>query len=109
MVKENRGTKIKTLNSLEILLELALIQAHSGIVKALSSLLKSVLVDFNKLLDDIIVISDSIRFVFVTNEQGKIVYNKVSTNSFLLDPNQASVLGVDMQILKKLLKLYDEI
>lgn len=65
--------------------------------------------NFDKLLDDIIAISDSIRFAFVTDGQGKIVYSKVSTKSFLLDKNQASVLGVDMQVLKRLLKLYDEI
>ena len=65
--------------------------------------------NFERLLDGIISISDSIRFVFVTNAQGKIVHSKVSTNSFLLDSNQASVLGVDMQVLRQLLKLYDEI
>jgi len=64
--------------------------------------------DFNRLLDDIVAISDSIRFVFVTNMEGKIVYSKVSTKSFLLDKNQSSVLGVDMQVLRQLLKLYDE-
>ncbi len=65
--------------------------------------------DFAKLLDDIIAVSDSIRFAFVTNEEGKVVCSKIATNSFLLDENRLSVLGVDMQILRRLLKLYDEL
>ncbi len=65
--------------------------------------------DFEKILDDIMGIGKSIRFVFVTNEEGKIVHSRVSTKSFLLTEKQASILGVDMQILRKLLKLYDEI
>lgn len=64
---------------------------------------------FDGLLGDILGFSPSIRFVFLTNEEGKIVHSKVATNSFLLDRGQASVLGVDMQILRRLLKLYGEI
>jgi hypothetical protein len=65
--------------------------------------------NFEKLLDDIIKINDSIRFVFVTDEEGKITHSRVTTNTFLLDNRQASLLGVDMQILRRLLVLYDEI
>ncbi|HJU14505.1 MAG TPA: hypothetical protein VJ792_08645 [Candidatus Nitrosotalea sp.] len=65
--------------------------------------------NFDELLEDIVDFSDSIRFVFFTNEEGKIVHSKVATTSFLLDKSQASVLGVDMQILRRLLKLYGEI
>ncbi len=54
-------------------------------------------------------LSESIRFGFVTNEQGKIVQSKVSSNAFLLDREQVSLLGVDLQILRKILKMYDDI
>ena len=65
--------------------------------------------DFEILLSDIISLSDSVRFVFVTNEEGKIVHNRVSSKAFMLDNSQVSLLGIDLQILRNILKLYDEI
>ncbi|MFZ0184442.1 MAG: hypothetical protein WBV92_05610 [Nitrosotalea sp.] len=65
--------------------------------------------NFEELLNNIIKINDLIRFVFITDEEGKIVHSKISTNSFLLNDKQASLLGIDMQILRRLLVLYDEL
>jgi hypothetical protein len=66
-------------------------------------------VNFEKLLDEIVKVNDSIRFIFVTDEDGKLAHSRVSTNTFLLNDKQVSLLGVDMQVLRRLLNLYDEI
>ncbi|MEO9277249.1 MAG: hypothetical protein ABI340_05680 [Nitrososphaera sp.] len=65
--------------------------------------------NFEKLLDEIVKVNDSIRFIFVTDEDGKLAHSRVSTNTFLLNDKQVSLLGVDMQVLRRLLNLYDEI
>ena len=64
--------------------------------------------NFEKILDDIILTSNLIRFVMIINEEGKPVQSKVTTTSYLLRSEHASLLAMDMQILRKLLKLYDE-
>lgn len=65
--------------------------------------------DFEKLLGDIINLSDSVRFVFVTNEEGRVVHSRISSKAFMLGKDQVSVLGVDLQILRKILRLYDDL
>jgi len=80
------------------------------IVKAISThLFLGMGRNFEKLLDDIVKINDSIRFILVADEEGKISHTKISTTTFLLSDKQASLLGVDMQVLRRLLNLYDEI
>lgn len=64
--------------------------------------------NFEKIVDDIISVSDLIRFVMIINEEGKSVQSKITTTSYLLQSEHASLLAMDMQILRKLLKLYDE-
>ena len=64
--------------------------------------------DIEKLLGDIVSLSESVRFVFVMDERGKVAGSRVSTRSFLLSQGQASVLAADMHILRQLLRLYDE-
>lgn len=66
------------------------------------------LMNFEKIVDDIISVSDSIRFVMIIDEQGKVVQSKITTKSYLLRDEHASLLAMDMQVLRKLLKLYDE-
>lgn len=64
--------------------------------------------DFEKIVDDIVSISDLVRFVMVIDGNGKSVKSKVTTPSYLLRDQHSSLLAMDMQILRKLLKLYDE-
>lgn len=66
------------------------------------------LVDFEKIVDDIASLSTLIRFVMIVDGNGNLAKTKVTTPSYLLRDQHASLLAMDMQILRKLLKLYDE-
>ena len=44
----------------------------------------------------------------IIDENGKAIHTKVATESFLLQEQYSSLLAMDMQVLRKLLKLYDE-
>jgi hypothetical protein len=65
-------------------------------------------VDFEKMTNDIVSVSGLIRFVMIIDENGKAVESKIATTSYLLQNQHSSLLAMDMQILRKLLKLYDE-
>lgn len=64
---------------------------------------------FTKLIDEIISVSNAVRYVMIADEKGRLVGSRSVAKSFIKSDDQSRILVTDMHILKQLLKLYDEI
>ena len=68
------------------------------------------LADFEKISRSILDMDVEIRFVFVIDSKGRLVHSKMARGKTILIKNedQISNLSVDLQILRQLLRIFDE-
>jgi hypothetical protein len=64
--------------------------------------------DAERIVDEIVSVSNAIRFVLVVDDAGKPIHSKIIARPLFINENQAKSLASDMLILKSVLALYDE-